>query len=106
MPIFSHRMSKRGVYSPDEIAAIVAPIADKYGTGRIYLFGSYGRGTADKDSDIDLLVEPGNIKGYLVFTQMNIELEEALGKSVDMVSAGCDDRFLSRINKDLVCIYG
>ena len=106
MPIFSHRMSKRGVYSPDEIAAIIAPIADKYGTGRIYLFGSYGRGTADKDSDIDLLVEPGNIKGYLVFTQMNIELEEALGKSVDMVSAGCDDRFLSRINKDLVCIYG
>ena len=106
MSIFSRRKSKNGVYTPEEIGAIIAPIANKYGTGRIYLFGSYGRGTANKDSDIDLLVEPGNIRGYLVFTQMNIELEDALGKSVDMISAGCDDRFLSRINKDLVCIYG
>ncbi|MBO4551824.1 MAG: nucleotidyltransferase domain-containing protein [Candidatus Methanomethylophilaceae archaeon] len=106
MPILGQKRTKRGVYTPEEIATIVAPIASRYGTGRIYLFGSYGRGTANKDSDIDLLVEPGDIRGYLIFTQMNIELEKALGKSVDMVSAGCDDRFLSRINKDLVCIYG
>ncbi len=71
----------------------------------MFLFGSYGRGTADKNSDIDILVEPGSIKGYLVFTQLNMDLEEALGKRVDLVSAGCDKRFLDRISKDLVCIY-
>ena len=103
--MFNAKKSKRVIYTLEEIAAVVAPIANKYGTGRIYLFGSYGRGTADSDSDIDLLVEPGEIKGYLIFTQMNMELEEALGKTVDMVSAGCDANFLSRIRNDLVCIY-
>ena len=84
----------------------MGPIAEKYGTGKIFLFGSYGRGDADEESDIDLLVEPGMIKGYLRFTELNMELEDALGKTVDLVSAGCDERLLSRIHKDMVCNMG
>ena len=106
MSLFDPLKPRRGVYTREQIAIIVGPIAERYGTGRIFLFGSYGRGDADKDSDIDLLVEPGMIKGYLRFTELNMELEDALGKSVDLVSARCDERFLSRISKDLVCIYG
>ncbi|MBQ7702720.1 MAG: nucleotidyltransferase domain-containing protein [Candidatus Methanomethylophilaceae archaeon] len=100
------KMRRYKIYTPEEIAEIVGPIADEYGTGRIYLFGSYGRGTADKDSDIDMVVEPGRIKSYLIFTKFNMDLEEALGKSVDLVSAGCDESFLSRIRQDMVYIYG
>lgn len=92
MSLFSRNLPKRGVYSTEQISAIVSPIAARYGTGRMFLFGSYGRGTADKNSDIDILVEPGSIKGYLVFTQLNMDLEETLGKRVDLVSAGCDKR--------------
>ena len=106
MSFFKSKRPGRGVYTKEQISAIISPIAASYGTGRVFLFGSYGRGTAGRDSDIDLLVEPGAIKGYLVFTDFAMELEGALSKHVDLVSARCDPEFLARISKDLVCIYG
>ncbi|MGM9606129.1 MAG: nucleotidyltransferase family protein [Oscillospiraceae bacterium] len=36
---------------------IIQPIAEKYQIPAIYLFGSYARGTATDESDIDLLVD-------------------------------------------------
>lgn len=41
-------------YSVVEIKETVAALAAKYGTDRIYLFGSCTRGDADKNSDIAL----------------------------------------------------
>ena len=35
------------VYTVEQIADIVAPIAAKYDVSRLYLFGSYARGDAD-----------------------------------------------------------
>ena len=42
-------MSNR-VYTLEEIAAIIAPIAARYGVDKIYIFGSYARGEADESS--------------------------------------------------------
>ena len=55
-------MSNR-VYTLEEIAAIIAPIAARYGVDKIYIFGSYARGEADESSDIDLCIEAVAIKG-------------------------------------------
>ena len=41
----------------DEIRHIITPIAQKYNLSAVYLFGSYARGTAREDSDLDLLVD-------------------------------------------------
>lgn len=41
----------------DEIRRIIVPIAQKYNLSAVYLFGSYARGTAREDSDLDLLVD-------------------------------------------------
>ena len=41
------------VYTIDEIRQIITPIAKKYGLPAVYLFGSYARGTANEDSDVD-----------------------------------------------------
>ncbi len=38
------------------IQSAVAPIARDYGIKRIYLFGSYAKGTENEDSDIDIAV--------------------------------------------------
>ena len=46
------------IYAVDEIARIVRPIAQRYGLRAVYLFGSYARGAATEDSDIDLLIDP------------------------------------------------
>lgn len=50
-------------YTVAEIKKIVAALAAQYGADRIYLFGSYARGDADKDSDIDLRTDKGAIRG-------------------------------------------
>ena len=39
------------IYSVGDLRAIIAPIAARHGVERIYLFGSYARGEATKNSD-------------------------------------------------------
>ena len=40
----------------DTIKAMIRPLAIEYGLKRIYLFGSFAKGTANEDSDIDIAV--------------------------------------------------
>ena len=48
--------SGKMVYSIDEIKLIVIPIAEVYGIASISLFGSYAKGKATSDSDIDFML--------------------------------------------------
>ena len=55
---------------------------------KAYLFGSYVRGNADSQSDIDLLVELDySQKIGLQFIQMKLDLEKMLNAKIDLVSA-------------------
>lgn len=56
---------------------------------RLSLFGSFLRGDACPDSDVDLLVEyvPGAPVGLLAMAGQEIKLGEILGKRVDLRTA-------------------
>ena len=73
------------VYSFEEIAERVRPVAEKYGLKSVYLFGSYARGDANDDSDVDLLVDAENVHGFRFFGMYD-EFCAALEKKVDMVT--------------------
>ncbi len=45
------------IYTISELQRIITPIAQKYHLRAVYLFGSYARGTATENSDIDLLID-------------------------------------------------
>ena len=51
---------KDRIYTVNEIRDIVAPIARKHGVASLYLFGSYARGEASANSDIDFLMDGGD----------------------------------------------
>ena len=54
------RIKKRSGMTMTDISTIkktITPIARSYGVKRIYLFGSYAKGNATENSDVDLLVE-------------------------------------------------
>ena len=88
-----------------ELQAVVEPLAKKYGAQRVYLFGSYARGDMTDQSDIDLRIDKGAIRG-LAFAGLLGDLEDALGTHVDLIStAGMDDDFLREIQKDEVLLY-
>lgn len=92
-------------YTVDEIQKIVAALAAQYGADRIYLFGSYARGNADKDSDIDLRIDKGAIRG-LQMGGLAADLEDALGIPVNLVPTGSlDSKFLNSISDDEVLLY-
>lgn len=72
------------VLSLNKIKEIVKPIALKYQVKEIYLFGSYARGEATDESDLDFLVFGGeNFKLTMIFSLAE-ELREAFQKNVDV----------------------
>ena len=62
------------------------PIAIRYGLNKMYLFGSYAKGNANEDSDIDLLYEKGDRITLLGVSSLLQDLKEVLNKPVDLVS--------------------
>jgi uncharacterized protein len=65
----------------------LAAICDRYGIGALWIFGSFARGTAGPDSDVDLLyvLRPGRRLGWDI-EQLSDELAELFGRPVDLVS--------------------
>src|SRR4030043_651873 len=74
---------------------------------KAFVFGSFARGDADKNSDYDILVELDYSKKIgMEFIQMQIDLADLLKKNVDLVS----DKALSRyvrpfVDRDKILIY-
>lgn len=66
----------------------------RYGIEKVVLFGSIDKGRGDSESDIDLYVHPLSGKEYWQFRR---ELEEAIGVSLDLYTAGDDPVFIRKI---------
>lgn len=50
------------------------------------IFGSFARGEATKSSDVDILIEFKGKKSLFDLAGLKIELEEAIGRKVDVVT--------------------
>lgn len=65
---------------------------------KAYLFGSYLHGSADSDSDIDILVDLDYSERIgLQFIQMKIDLEKLLANKVDLVSSNGMSKYIKPI---------
>lgn len=73
-------------YTMSELQSIITPIAKTHGISKVYLFGSYGRGLATDESDIDLLIDAPAIKNLFQLGGLYADLEDALGKRVDVIT--------------------
>ena len=94
------------VYTIDEIRRITAPIAAAYGIKSMCLFGSYARGEATEDSDVDLLIDRGSVRSGFVLGGLYADLRDGLRKELDLVTIqGADAAFLAQIRADEVLIY-
>ena len=101
---------KDQIYTIDEIRKIITPVAVKYGVDKIYLFGSYARGSATSASDIDLCVDAPNIKGLFALGGLYADLEEALGKELDMITINSlkyssDGLFEETLRRERMLVY-
>jgi len=65
----------------------IARVCERHGVAELAVFGSIARGDARPDSDIDLLVSyrPEARVGLIAFNRLRRELENVLGRPVDLV---------------------
>lgn len=94
------------IYTIDALRSIIAPIAARHGVDRVYLFGSYARGEANQNSDVDLRVDKGDIRGLFALGALYSDLADCLGKKLDLLTTGSlDQSFLRQIEKEEVLLY-
>ena len=73
------------VYTIEEIKEMIYDILKKYGIEKAYLFGSYARGEANQQSDVDIMIKKGKLKTLLQLSALAYEIEQILKKQIDIV---------------------
>ena len=95
------------IFTLENITAMVKPLAEKYHVKEIYLFGSYARGEADENSDLDFLVFGGDDFKLTNIFALGEDLREVLQKKVDIFEiheVNQDSEFYRTIMKEKVLV--
>ena len=97
---------KPGILTIKEIKNRIRPVVEKHHIKDVYLFGSYARGEANENSDVDIYCSSGDVDTLFKEVDLIRELEEALGKKVDVVTIGSKmhDFFRQQLEEDKIKI--
>ncbi len=89
-----------------QIKERIRPVIQKHGIKEVYLFGSYARGEANSNSDIDIYCDSGDADTLIKLSAFKREMKEALEKDVDIVTIGSsiDDYFREQLEEDKIRI--
>ena len=89
-----------------QIKQRIKPVIEKHGIKDVYLFGSYARGEANNNSDVDIYCDKGDVDTLFKMVGFKDELEDALGKKVDVVTIGSrmHDFFRKQLEEDKIKI--
>jgi len=80
-------------------------LVEKYGITKLGLFGSFARGEATDESDVDLCFDTAQMAPFIA-THLKRELEEILHRSVDIVQPHRFMRalFLQRLEQEVIYV--
>lgn len=89
----------------EDIRRKITPICQSYGIERLYLFGSYARGEARSDSDIDFRLDKGKVRGVQI-GGLYMDLQEALQQKIDLLTTNqFSSDFLKQIQAEEIVLY-
>lgn len=92
--------------SVEELEQKTVNYLQQYDPLSIGIFGSYARGDARPDSDLDLLVEFKEPKSLFTLVRIERELSEALGVKADLLTERAISPYLiDRIKAELKIVY-
>ena len=93
-----------GVLTIKQIKERILPVLAKHQIHEVYLFGSYSRGEATRNSDVDIYCESGDIKSLYDCVDLDEELKAALCKDVDVIFFGetMSNFFKEQLDKDKI----
>jgi len=76
------------LYTLDEIRDRLTPIFQEKGVIRAVLFGSYAKGEATEESDVDIVAHVDDDMDILDFAEISGFVEDLLNKRVDFLYGG------------------
>ena len=80
-------------------------LAERFGVQELALFGSFARGTAREDSDVDVLVRFNGPPSSNQYFGVQFYLEDLLGRAVDVVSeTALRERLRPYVERDAIAI--
>lgn len=90
-----------------KVSAMITPILRANRVEYAAFFGSFSRGEATKDSDIDILIRYSETPGLLSHVGLMQELKDVLSVDVDLITEQSLSKLLVPfIKKDLHILYG
>lgn len=92
----------------DHIAETLKSVVTPYDVRAVYLFGSFARGEAGPQSDVDVRLECGPEVDYADLLDIQELLEARLGRPVEMVTNPLEfmrPAFRKRVQRDEVLLY-
>ena len=103
------------IYTIEEIKRRVLPVIQRYNIPAMYLFGSYARGEATEESDLDFLVDTTGTRltSLLSLGELYCDLEEIFQREIDLVTmrsvmqkaqTESDRSFRDSVMKERVCL--
>lgn len=95
------------ILTMEEIKEKIRPVCEQYGVKKLFLFGSYARGDATDDSDIDFRLISEKEMDLFKMIGLRMDLEEVLGKEVDLISqiSKNSEIFKKYYERDAVLLY-
>jgi uncharacterized protein len=69
----------------EKIKMALVPLLRRRGVRKAAIFGSFARGEARRDSDVDLLIDIGEEYSLLDIVRLRREIEERIERRVDLV---------------------
>lgn len=95
----------KGSRIDDNLKNDILSIIRKYKINKASIFGSYARGEANNQSDIDILIESDNISSLMELARIKRELEDKLNLDVDILTYdGINHIIKKKINKEEIRI--
>lgn len=91
----------------EQIKDKIIPLLKKGGVGFAGVFGSFARGDATKESDIDLLIRFNGQKSLLDLVHLENTLSDTLHRKVDLVTEGGLSPYIKKyVFSDLQVLFG
>ncbi|MBK7883143.1 MAG: nucleotidyltransferase family protein [Chitinophagaceae bacterium] len=97
------------MYTLEEIKNILTKVKPelqkKYPLSTLGIFGSYARGDANENSDIDVLVDFNDAIGGMKYISLAHEIEDLFSIKVDVVSkGGIKPKYFKYVSEDLIYV--
>lgn len=92
-------------YTIQELQRIITPIARQHGVESVSVFGSYSKGNASSNNNVDLKIERGQLQSLFQIISFRLDVKDALHLLIDLVTSEASNPAFLKIIEKMRCCF-